>query len=223
MKKYVSAFLLTSALCLTTSAQEPAAVQTPVPVAPQQKISAGIIVDNSGSFRLALEYVIRTAQAVTKIVETDDEAFLVRFVGPEKIETLQDLTGDKDSLVSATDELYIEGGRTAITEALMHSAKYLKESGKNERKILILITDGDNKSDKKFHADAIKYLKDNNISVFAIGITFVLDENRRDAQKFLEKLTSETGGALINVEKRTGNLEAADALIKAIRANNNGK
>lgn len=231
MKKYLFALLLLLVFCLYASAQETTTATAPsptpdaAPVSPP--ISVGIVVDNSGSFRLVLEYVVKTTQAVSKVVETGDEGFLVRFISADKIDVLQDFTGDQGRLVSAADDLYIEGGLTAISEALMFSAKHLIEKGKNERKILILVTDGDNKSDKKVHADTLKFLKDNNISVFVIGITFVLDEKLRESQKFLEKLSSETGGSLVNVDRKMSNVEAAKILIKAIRAaagtSNNGK
>jgi hypothetical protein len=224
------------ALCVFAFAQEPQGAKeakvspTPEPVAAPAvaaaaagPISAGIVVDNSGSFRLVLEFVIKTTQGVAKVVETNDEGFLVRFIDKDKIEILQELTGDKDLLLSATDDMYVEGGLTAISEALMFSAKHLIEKGKNDRKMIILITDGDNRSDKKFHADTLKFLKDNNISVYIVGITTVLDGNLREAQKFLEKLASETGGALVNVDRKMSPDDAAGALVKAVRANSNGK
>jgi VWFA-related protein len=230
MKKYLSAPWLLLVLCLFVSAQEPSPLPAPAPtpeaVPVSAPISVGIVVDNSGSFRLILEYVVKTTQAVSKLVETNDEGFLVRFVNADNIHLLQDFTGSQSQLVSATDEMYIEGGSTAISEALMFSAKHLIENGKNEKKILILISDGDNKSDKKTQTETLKFLKDNNVSVFVIGITIVLDERLKESQKFLEKLASETGGSLVNVDKKMGSADAAKALIKTVRAagtSNNGK
>lgn len=217
MKKFFYSVMLVFIFCLFAAAQEPAS--TPAPETKTERpISAGIVVDNSGSFRMVLEYVIKTAQAVSKVVEPDDEGFLVRFIGKDRIEVLQDFTNNKNSLASSADDMYVEGGLTAISEALAFSAKYLTGKGKNERKLLILISDGDNKSDKKVHAEVVRSLKDSNVSVFIICITAGLDGNLRESQKFMEKLAAETNGALVMVDRKMTPEDAADALIKAIRA-----
>jgi len=223
MKRSFFSLVLVLSFCLLASAQEPASAPTPEIVTPAPPISVGIVVDNSGSFRQVLEYVVKTTQSVSKVVEPADEGFLVRFIDKNKIEVLQDFTGNKNLLMYAADDMYSEGGLTAISEALIFSAKHLIGKGKNERKILILISDGDDKSDKKIQLETIKFLKENNISVFIIGITTVLESNLKGAQKFMEKLAAETGGSLVNVDRKMGSVDAANSLIKAIRANNNGK
>jgi VWFA-related protein len=216
MKKYLCSLVLIFAFCLLASAQEPTPVPAPETVE-SRPISIGIVVDNSGSFRMVLEYVIKTAQSVSKVVESKDEAFLVRFISKDKIEVLQDFTNNKNSLISAADDMYVEGGLTAISEALMFSAKHLLEKGKSERKILILITDGEDKSDKVASAQTLAFLKENKIPVFVIGLTATLDQNVAKSKKFLEKLASETNGSVNFIDKGDDYRAAADALIKTVR------
>jgi VWFA-related protein len=222
MKKIFILLILFLTCCLAAPAQE----QPSAPAAnnkEEKPLSVGIVVDNSYSLRLALDYVIKTSQLITNNLELDEQGFLVRFTNKDRIELLQDFTNNKDSLMRAADDMFCEGGATAIPEALFFSAKHLLQNGKNERKILILITDGDSKSDKKTYTETVNFLKENKIPVFIVGVTTVLDSDVKGAQKFLEKLASETGGTVVLVDRKMTPAEAANALIKAIRPNNNGK
>lgn len=215
MKKYFLQFVLVLVFCTQSFAQE----TTPSPETKTQKpLSVGILADNSGSFRKVLDYVDKTVQQIVKNLEAEDEAFIVRFIGKDKISILEDFTTDKEVLGRASADMFIEGGDTAISEALLFSAKNLIENGKNERKILILVSDGDNRSDKTTHADAVKYLKDNNISVYVVGITTVLETKARESEKFIQKLASETGGGAVIVPRTMGSTDAANAVTKLVRA-----
>jgi hypothetical protein len=210
--------LILVSLIFTTWLAAPAQEKTSVDVLGDKKpISIGIVVDNSGSFRLGLDFVINTAKVFINDLGSADEAFLVRFISKDKIDTIEDMTSDKTSLSLSADQMYCEGGLTAIPEALLYSTKYLSENGKNERKILILITDGDSNSDKAVYADAISFLKDKKIPVYIVGITFLLDRNIRESQRSLEKIAGETGGSVVFVNKQISAKEAANELIKAFR------
>ncbi len=224
MKKIILPALILFTVCFPVWAQEKGEKGEKVEktsVAIEEKetkpISLGVVVDNSGSFRMVLEYVIDTTKVVTRNIQTNDEAFLVRFISRDKIETLHDLTGDKTALSAAADEMFCEGGLTAIPEALYYSAKKLVDEGKNEQKILVLITDGESTSDKKVYADILNFLKEKKIRVYIIGITMMLDKNIGESKRFLEKLAAETGGAVIFVDRKVSAADAGNGITKAIR------
>jgi Ca-activated chloride channel family protein len=179
-------------------------------------ISLGVVVDNSGSFRMVLEYVIDTTKVITRNIQTSDEAFLVRFISKDRIETLQEFTGDRTLLALAAEEMFCEGGLTAIPEAVFYSAKKLVDEGKNEQKILVLITDGESTSDKKVYADILTFLKEKKIRVYIVGITMLLDKNIGESKKFLEKLAAETGGSVIFIDRKISAAEAGNSITKAI-------
>ena len=181
-------------------------------------LSFAIVVDNSASFRMAMDYVITTTQAIAAEMGPGDEASLVRFIGKDKTEITQDLTANKAALISAADDMYVEGGQTAVPEALLFSAQDLLKNGRNERKILLLITDGDSKSDKKVYAEAVSFLKEKKIPVFIVGITMLLEGNTREAKKFLERVADDTGGTVVFVDNTTRPAETAAAIMKAVRA-----
>ena len=179
-------------------------------------ISYGLVIDNSGSYRMIFETVIKSAGDIVKAHTADDDAFLVRFVDSNKISLMQDFTSSKEELHSAIEEMFIEGGQTAILDAVYFSAKHLasgESSGQNKRKILILITDGeDRKSGAKLDA-VLKFLKDEKIQVYTLGIS-----DGKVYRNLLEKLAKETGGRSFIAEKRSEIGTAVKQLTEALRA-----
>ncbi|HEX8367100.1 MAG TPA: VWA domain-containing protein [Pyrinomonadaceae bacterium] len=155
-------------------------------------VSYGIVVDNSGSYRLIMDRVIEITKDIVEGNKADDETFLVRFVSSDKIKLLQDFTVSKDELHAAADEMYVEGGLTSILDAVDFAARHLAEKTNNEtarRKILILLTDGDDRQNKAKIEEVLKFLKDNQIQVYVVGIS-----EEKVSTKIIDKLTRETGG-----------------------------
>lgn len=179
------------------------------------KMSYGIVVDNSGSFRLILEKVVQIVKDIIKENNEDDETFLVRFISSEKIKVVQDFTVNKDEISDAADSLYVEGGQTAILDAVMFSAEYLVENAMKDsgrRKILIIISDGDDRQNAAKTDEVLKYLKENNIRVFAFGIA-----EEKVSTKILDKLTKETGGKTFVPKTRADIGNSVKSLTTAVR------
>lgn len=157
-------------------------------------VSYGIIVDNSGSARSSLEKIITAAKEIINENAEGDETFLVRFTSSDKIRLVEEFTNDKEKLREAAADLFIEPGLTAIIDAIEFSAKYLNENANSRaerKKILILITDGEERQSKAKLEDVLKSLKENGVKVFSIGIS-----DEKVSRKVLNKLADETGGKL---------------------------
>lgn len=191
--KFLSiAFLLciSSIAALGQSEAKPAVPDPEKPV----PMSYGLVVDNSGSFRLLLDRVIELTKDIVEENKGDDETFLVRFTNTERIRIVQDFTSVKGDLHDAADNLFIESGQTAILDALYVSAKYLVKEAKEEpgrQFVLVLISDGEERESATKYEVLAKFLKDNKISVFAVGIS-----ETKVFTKFLDKVTKESGGKL---------------------------
>lgn len=188
--------------------QEPAAASSPV--------SCGLVVDNSGSYRLLLDRIIDLVREIIGSNAADDEAFLVTFVDSDKVRLHQDLTTNKDLLNEAAEEMYIEGGQTAILDAISFSAKHLveKTSGAPERpRVLVLISDGDERASAAKIEDVIKFLRDEKIRLFAIGIS-----DEKVTMKILDRLTKETGGKKYLPKSRAETPDLVKSLSADIRA-----
>ncbi|HAF16462.1 MAG TPA: hypothetical protein DCK99_22730, partial [Blastocatellia bacterium] len=114
-------------------------------------ISYGLAVDTSGSLRSQLQAVVDAGKTIVNSNKPGDETFLVRFISSDKIETVQDFTPSKDLLMDGLDSLYIEGGQTAIIDAVYLTAEHVAEYKKGDesdrrRRALIVITDGEDRS-----------------------------------------------------------------------------
>lgn len=157
-------------------------------------LSYGFVIDNSGSFRLMLENVILFTNTIIKENTPDDEAFLVRYIGVDKVTLEQDLTDSKSDLIDAAEAMYIEGGQAAMIDAVWFSAKHLSEnarSGESRARILILITDGDDRGSVAKLETTIQFLRENKIKVIAIAVS-----DDKVQTKALDRLTRDTGGKL---------------------------
>ena len=165
----------------------------------------GIVIDNSGSFKDVLKPVVNAAKIIVNQNKPGDETLLIRFIDSGKIETVKDFTSDKAALSSLLDTLYIEGGESAVIDAVYLTAQrisqYRKDDGINRRAIL-LMTDGEDRSSYYRKEQLIELLRKENIQVFIIGIVNVLDDRsssqvrspRERATSLINSLTKESGG-----------------------------
>lgn len=198
-------------LAIAVLAQEKAVV----PPTAKAGVSYGIVIDNSGSARKSLERIIKTIEAIVEANEENDETFLVRFTNSDKIRLVEDLTKDKNKIRESANDLFIEVGSAAIIDAVEFSADYLAENAdqaSERKKVLILITDGEEGQSKTKLEETLKQLKETNIKIFAIGIS-----DERVVKKILEKLADGTGGKLFVPKNQLELTAAIDELIKKIR------
>src|SRR6266404_2636232 len=170
-------------------------------------ISYGLAVDTSGSLRSQLQSVIDAGKTIVNSNKAGDETFLVRFISSDKIETVQDFTSNKELLMDGLDSLYVEGGQTAITDAVYLSAEHVSEYKKGDesdrrRRALIVITDGEDRSSFYRQEQLFSRLREDDVQIFVIGFVNELDKEgnlirkspRDKAVSFINKLATETGG-----------------------------
>lgn len=170
-------------------------------------ISYGLAVDTSGSLRSQLQGVIDAGKTIINSNKPGDETFLVRFISSDKIETVQDFTPKQDLLIDALDSLYVEGGQTAIIDAVYLTADHVAEYKKNDdsdrrRRALILITDGEDRSSFYSQEKLFARLREADVQIYVIGFVNELDKEgglirkspRDKAVNLINKLATETGG-----------------------------
>jgi VWFA-related protein len=151
-----------------------------------------IVVDCSGTQRLQLDKTISLIKQLAEAMRPGDEAFIVRFVGADKITITQDFTHEKAELQDAADDLYIEGGQTAIVDAIDFTAHHFAEDNANSdgsTRAIVLISDGDERKGSTKADATLSLLKQEKIKVFAIGIS-----DLTVSTKLLDKFAKETGG-----------------------------
>lgn len=159
----------------------------------------GLMIDSSGSLRDQFKEVMRTSARILNSNTPQDETFLVRFISSDKIQTVEELTSDKARLLKALEANYIEGGQTAVIDAVYLGVDYLvkrKTDGQHyRRQALVIVTDGEDrnsyyKKEQLFHA-----LSSADIQIFTIGFTKNLHGDKREkAVKLLNQLATDSGG-----------------------------
>ena len=176
----------------------------------ERPFDCGIILDTSESFRKVLAPALEAVRLIIDNKRPDDEIFIERFISSDKIDTLQDFTRDKEPLFESLKSLNVEGGQSAVLDALYLAVEHTaKHAQKNRRQALVLITDGEDRASFYEQEVVVKALRKANMQVFIIGITALLDKERglirqsqRDqAEKLLITIAEESGGRLFLAAK----------------------
>jgi Ca-activated chloride channel homolog len=131
-------------------------------------VSIGILIDNSGSMREKRSKVNQAALNLVRASNPKDEVFIVNFNDEYYLD--QDFTNDLLKLKEALDKIDARGG-TALYDAVVASAEHLKRNARLEKKVLLIVTDGEDNASNETLEQAVKHLQEENgPSVYAIGI-----------------------------------------------------
>jgi Ca-activated chloride channel family protein len=193
-------------------------------------ISYGLAVDTSGSLRSQLQSVIDAGKTIINSNKKGDETFLVRFISSDKIETVQDFTANKDLLMDGLDSFYIEGGQTAIIDAVYLSAEHVSDYKRGDnsdrrRRALIVITDGEDRNSFYKQEQLFARLREEDVQIFVIGFTNELDKDaglirkspKEKATGLINKLATETGGRAFFPESISDLPQIANEIIRDLR------
>jgi Ca-activated chloride channel family protein len=167
-----------------------------------------MVIDNSGSMRLQLDKVIEASKIIVNTNRADDETSIIRFVDSDKIEVTQDFTNKKGDILEALDNLFIEGGPTAIIDAIYLAAERVdqyeksRDSNVPKRRALILVSDGEDRDSFYKEQQLFELLRESDVQIYAVGFVnelskeggFVGKSPQGKAKAFLERLAKETGG-----------------------------
>ena len=155
-------------------------------------VSMGIIVDNSGSMTSKRSRVAAAALEMVKQSNPDDEVFIVNFNDDTHFD--QPLTNDVKKLQAALARMEARGG-TAMRDALSKSITYVKKNGKKDKKVLVVITDGNDNSSDITLDQLLRQSQNSEVLIYAIGL---LNEEEageaKSAKKALKALTEASGG-----------------------------
>jgi VWFA-related protein len=154
-------------------------------------VSMGIVVDNSGSMREKRQKVNAAALNLVRSSNPSDEVFIVNFNDEYYLD--QDFTSNIKKLQEGLEKIEARGG-TALYDAVVASADHLRRNGKLEKKIIFVVTDGDDNESGETLEQAVRRLQaDNGPVVYAIGI-LEKDEHPKHAKRALQIMSERTGG-----------------------------
>ncbi|MDQ2922282.1 MAG: VWA domain-containing protein [Acidobacteriota bacterium] len=193
-------------------------------------ISYGLAVDTSGSLRSQLQSVIDAGKTIVNSNRKGDETFLVRFISSDKIETVQDFTSNQELLIDGLDSLYVEGGQTAVIDAVYLTADHVAEYKKGDdndrrRRALIVITDGEDRSSFYSPDKLFARLREADVQIYVIGFVNELDKEgglirkspRDKAVNLINKLATETGGRAFLPQSLSELPQIASEIVRDLR------
>jgi VWFA-related protein len=154
-------------------------------------VAMGIVIDNSGSMREKRSKVNLAALNLVRSSNPKDEVFVVNFNDEYYLD--QDFTNDLLKLKEALEKIDPRGG-TALYDAVVASGEHLKRYARLDKKVLFVVTDGEDNASNENLEEAVKHLQEENgPSVYAIGILGD-EEHPKRARRALEVMAQKTGG-----------------------------
>jgi len=165
----------------------------------------GLVVDRSGSLKLHFSNIIDVAKQVIAANEANDQTFLVSFVNGDKMNIVQEVTSTTAALVAGLTTLKVEGGQTALIDAVYLSAQYAlkhQSSDMHYRLALVLLTDGEERSSYYREEQLMQLLDQSRIQVFVIALVtdledhsgFIRQSRRQKATDFARRLGEKSRG-----------------------------
>jgi len=155
-------------------------------------ISLGLVIDASASMFNKRDRVNSAAVAMVKASNPDDEVFVITF--NETALIAQDFTSNVKQLESSLRKVESKG-ETAMRDALVLGLDHLRSHSKKDKKVLLVITDGEDNSSIEKQEHLIRAAHLTNVIIYGIGILgSEQPASAARAKAQLDALTLATGG-----------------------------
>jgi len=155
-------------------------------------VSMGLLIDDSGSMREKRARVEASALALVKASNPQDEIFIVNFNDEAFLDV--PFTNDVSKMQQGLSRIDSRGG-TAMRDAINMSLDYEKAQAKKDKKVLIVVTDGNDNASSASLERVVQRAVQSDVLIYAVGL--LGEEERHEAAKAkraLKELTSSTGG-----------------------------
>ena len=120
------------------------------------------------------------------------QVFIINF--NESAVLAKDFTNNTKELENALRNLDAKG-ETAMRDALLLGIEHLRHRAHKDKKVLLVVTDGEDNSSAETQAHLVEVAQQNDVIVYAIGLLGAEErESAARAKKQLEELTQQTGG-----------------------------
>lgn len=154
-------------------------------------VSIGLLIDNSGSMRALRGQVEAAALAFARASNTMDELCVINFA--DKVDIDVPFTSDLAELERRIARLDSVGG-TALWDAFDRAEVYLGDHATRARKVLLVITDGNDNASVARLPQVVRRAQRGEIVVDAVGLFGRNASTAARGRHELEQLTQETGG-----------------------------
>ena len=155
-------------------------------------VTAGLVIDNSGSMGPKRSDVIGAALAFARSSNPDDQMFVVNFNEHVSLGLPADLpfTSNVVQLETALSRNAMTG-MTALYDAIAVSLEQLQK-GKWDRRVLIVVSDGGDNASKHTLAQIMSMVNQSNAAIYTLGVFDETDEDRNP--HVLKELSKASGG-----------------------------
>ncbi len=157
-------------------------------------VSIGIIIDNSGSMRDKRQRVEAASVQLVKASNRQDEVFVVNFNDDAYLDV--PFTNQIAKLEEGVARIDSRGG-TAMRDAISMSIDYLKQEGKKDKKVLLVVTDGNDTASTGITLEKlVEKAQKSEVLIYGIGLLSQEESrDRKKAQRAIDALTKASGGA----------------------------
>jgi VWFA-related protein len=175
-------------------------------------VSVGILVDNSGSMRTKRIQVDQAALNFVRASNENDEVFIVKF--NDEYHLASPFTNSIPALEKGLGEIDPQAG-TALYDAIINGVTYLNKYGKRPKKVLLLITDGQDDASSHDLKQTLTLLQSLDApEIYCIGLVDKDDSgsSRKESRKVLLQFADATGG----LAYFPSNLDQVDAITNKV-------
>jgi VWFA-related protein len=157
-------------------------------------VSMGILIDDSGSMRDKRAKVAAAAMGLVKASNPNDEVFVVNFNDEAYLDV--PFTADTSKMEEGLSRIDSRGG-TAMRDAIGMSLDYMKSKGKKDKKVLFIVTDGNDTASNETLERTVQRVRQSEVLVYSIAL--LNEEEPREAkkaQRALKSLAEASGGSV---------------------------
>jgi len=158
-------------------------------------LSIGLLVDTSGSMGTKLETSRQAVSEILKILNKDDEAFLIEFSDHAELAVpfTRDFTAIEEKLGSVESQ-----GLTALLDSIDMGLKEMRNA-RNPRKALLIISDGGDNNSRYTAQEIESLVREADVQVYAMGVfepfsNLALSEPELSGPRLLAEVSEQTGG-----------------------------
>jgi Mg-chelatase subunit ChlD len=172
-------------------------------------IAICILIDNSGSMRDKRAGVKAAALALVKASKPHDEVCIVDFNDEAFIDLPhgEDFTSDIKKMEEALTHIDSRGG-TAMRDAMQMSIDHVEQTAHNDRKVLVLVTEGNDTSSTVTQEQLLGKVKNSRVLVYCIGLLNEDDPGQAGAARLALGQLAEASGGLVYYPKDLAEVES---------------
>lgn len=185
----------TTGIAQTAPAPDPRPATLLHPSEDPPPISMCIIIDSSGSMDNKRDEMKAAALALVKASKPHDQICIVGF-DDEVFNGLphgEDFTSDINEMQEALGHIGSRGG-TAMRDAVRTSTDQVVANAHNPRKVLVLISDGNDTSSKVTQEELLREVERSGVRIYSIGLLSADSRSAEAARAALAQLAEASGG-----------------------------